>query len=108
VLIVKIAGGTLRTLDHVPKEVNVFRMDSTTDPSKRYEPARLELEDAIELVRPLDLSTFDAPGKAAQASEALALGNKRLTAPQLFLCLFPFCDVADLAGERRRPFQRDP
>jgi hypothetical protein len=56
-------------------------MDSTTYPFKRYEPARFELEDAIELVRLGDLSTFDAPGKAAQASEALALGDKRLTAP---------------------------
>ena len=30
-LVLKIAGGTLRPLDHVPKERNVFRMDSTTD-----------------------------------------------------------------------------
>src|SRR5580693_8424055 len=82
-LVVKVAGGTLRPLDHVPKEGNVFRMDSTTDSFKRYEPAGFELEDAIELVRPRDLSAFDAPRKTAQASEALALGNKRLTAPQL-------------------------
>src|SRR5580658_11078388 len=51
-LVLKIAGGTLRPLDHVPKERDVFRMDSTTDSFKRYEPAWFELEDAIELVRP--------------------------------------------------------
>ena len=88
VLVLKIAGGALRPLDHMPKEGDVFRMDSTTDPFKRYEPTRFELEDAIELIRPRDLSTLDAPGKAAQASEALALGNKRLTTPQLFRCPF--------------------
>src|SRR5450432_343148 len=93
VLVLKIAGGTLRPLYHVPKEGNVFRMDSTTDSFKRNEPARFEFEDAIELVRPHDLSTLDAPGKAAQASEALALGNKRLTTLQLFLCPFAVVDI---------------
>jgi hypothetical protein len=93
VLVLKIAGGTLCTLDHVPKEGNVFRMNATTDPFKRYQPARFELEDAIELVRPRDLSTLDVPGKAAQASEALPLGNKSLTAPQFFLCLFAIVDI---------------
>jgi hypothetical protein len=76
VLIIKIAGGTLCPLNHVPKEGHVFRMDSTTDPFKRYNPSRFKFEDAIELFRPQDLSTFDVPGKAAQASKTLALGNK--------------------------------
>ena len=92
-LVLKIAGGTLRPLDHVPKKANVFRMDSTTDSFKRNEPARFEFEDAIEMVRPHDLSTLDAPGKAAQASEALALGNKRLTTPQLFFRPFAVVDI---------------
>jgi hypothetical protein len=77
-------------------------MDSTTDSFQRYEPAGFELEDAIELLRPRDLSTFDVPGKAAQASEALALGNERLTAPQLFLCPFAIVDI----GLCSVPFER--
>ena len=75
-----------------------LRMDSTTDPFERNDPAQFELEDAIELVRPRDLSTLDAPGEATQASQALPLGDKRLTTPQLFLRPFPvvnigFCSV---------------
>src|SRR5580692_10521357 len=101
-LVLQIAHETLRPLDHVPKEGNVFRMDSTTDSFKRYEPARFELEGAIELVRPRDLSTFDVPRKAAQSSEALALGNERLTAPQLFLCPFAIVDI----GLCSVPFER--
>ena len=64
-----------------PATSAVFGMDPGGDPIERHDRARLELVDAVELLRPDDLAARDIPGQVAHASEMLAFRQERLAAP---------------------------
>src|SRR6185295_11903345 len=68
-------------------------MDPRTDHLKGHPHIAVNLEDAIQLLRPHDLVGRHPPGKAADPAEQLALREERLTASQRLLRPFALVNV---------------
>src|SRR5258708_539751 len=77
-LVFEIAFATLRPCQHVSHQMQIFGMDPGADQIERYHCAGIELEDAVELLRPYDFPVGDIPGKIAHSSEVLAFCKEGL------------------------------
>src|SRR5947207_11023867 len=80
--VLKVAGRTTCSFDHVMKQREVFRMDSCSDQFERNRHMRIKLEDAIELLRPGDFVRSHTPREAADAAQMLCFSEERFTSLQ--------------------------
>ena len=106
-IVFKVAAVASRSFNHVKHQWHVIGVDTIADQLERHADRRIKLENAIDLLRPHDLVCRNFPGKGTRQAEALAFGEKCLTAPQLVLRCLPLGDVAQVAGEGWWPLQRD-
>src|SRR6266567_8372372 len=80
--VLKVAGGTTCSFDHVMKQREVFGMDSCSDQFERNRHMRFKLEDAIELLRPGDFVCSHTPFKTADSTQMLCFSQERFTSLQ--------------------------
>src|SRR6267142_348523 len=99
--VLKVAGSTTCSFDHVLEQREVFRMNSRSDQFERYCHLRIKLEDAIELLGPGDFVRSQAPGKAADATQMLRFRKERLTSLQRRFAQCPLDGYAGNVGNLR-------